>query len=455
MAWVPVQQFVGPSAVYPFPAFLNSGQQDTRFVYAVQGAQQTVPTSAAGDVVGAQGQQAFLLTAPPAGTTVMPQMLHTPAFAAGGQQFLTGMGVHFPTLLTTPAGFPLGTGDDLETWQGGGRGVPHGGRGSAAVHRRYVQHGAHGKGARRVPPAASTSAAEAAGGPVSSAGESPRRDLQLQGPLRAATDTPPTLLAGAIALHLRVQRCAEVQAMGPDAVSRAVGAFIMTRSYVTGDGLRVFLQAEFVQRPGPQPQSTLAAIRFLVRAFPGASGELNTAHQQPASSADVVRGPGQPIFVASRRQEMTVGSAAGAVAKATRGAVRQGRPVVVVSGSGHAEVNKAVKALVLARAMLAQDAIDIHFQPYLRSEGAPIGHHSSEDYWCEGLMMQVLAVCAPHRVGIDPQTHRTGLEHPVTPVFLNPPLEWLQASENTISDSEQAYSGSTPGGVASTGPAST
>eukprot|EP01065_Artemidia_motanka_P024957 TRINITY_DN2988_c0_g2_i1.p1 TRINITY_DN2988_c0_g2~~TRINITY_DN2988_c0_g2_i1.p1 ORF type:complete len:463 (+),score=132.17 TRINITY_DN2988_c0_g2_i1:90-1478(+) len=239
----------------------------------------------------------------------------------------------------------------------------------------------------------------------------PRADVPRE-PLRAATSTPFAALSGAMAQRLRALDSVEVQAMGPDAVAHTLRALTLCRSYVARDNMRVLTQTEFMRVPprddGSPQERVHPALRFLVRAYDSSNVDpipvrtlLSNSSPDAASLLRVT-------------QDSIVGKAAGAVAKLMRSTAAQGRPVVLIPGSSPQAVNVGVKALTLARAMIAQDALDIHFQSFFRSDSPNSGD-------CESMVLQLFLVCAPQRAGIDPQLERTPVELPTCPVLLNDP----------------------------------
>ncbi len=65
--------------------------------------------------------------------------------------------------------------------------------------------------------------------------------------IRVAGDSPPAAVAGAIAKQIRLNRSAETQAIGVNAVNNMVKAAIIARSYLREDELRILLQPSFAE----------------------------------------------------------------------------------------------------------------------------------------------------------------------------------------------------------------
>ncbi|MBZ9749435.1 stage V sporulation protein S [Deinococcus sp. HMF7620] len=85
--------------------------------------------------------------------------------------------------------------------------------------------------------------------------------------LRVSGTSRPNAIAGAIAALLRSQGEVDIQAIGPAAVNQAVKALAIARGYLTGDGLDLYTQPEFVKLDVQAEERT--AVRFLVKAIQG------------------------------------------------------------------------------------------------------------------------------------------------------------------------------------------
>eukprot|EP01065_Artemidia_motanka_P048004 TRINITY_DN7647_c0_g1_i2.p1 TRINITY_DN7647_c0_g1~~TRINITY_DN7647_c0_g1_i2.p1 ORF type:complete len:365 (+),score=42.58 TRINITY_DN7647_c0_g1_i2:53-1096(+) len=221
-------------------------------------------------------------------------------------------------------------------------------------------------------------------------------------PLRTAVSTPVAALSGAIAQRLRAHNCVEVQAMGPDAVAHSIRALTLCRSYVTRDNIHILSQTEFTHVPARQPSQTQVnhpALRFLARGLSVAKfGPLQPGPYEVPAGAAVLRVD----------QGSVVAKTAGTLAKLARTVACRGKPVVLVPSATPLCMNTAVKSLTVARAMVAQDGLDIHFQSHFVSTHGERGG--------EGTVLRVFVSRAPSRAA---QEGPTDVEMPAYPVLLN------------------------------------
>jgi stage V sporulation protein S len=67
-----------------------------------------------------------------------------------------------------------------------------------------------------------------------------------QKPLRVAAVSQPKKVAGAIAGQLRESGCAELHAVGPEAVNQTVKSVALAKSYLAGEGIRLNIEIDFM-----------------------------------------------------------------------------------------------------------------------------------------------------------------------------------------------------------------
>lgn len=67
-----------------------------------------------------------------------------------------------------------------------------------------------------------------------------------QRPLRVAAVSLPKKVAGAIAGQLRDSGCAELHAVGPEAVNQSVKSIALAKSYLLGDGIALDVEIDFM-----------------------------------------------------------------------------------------------------------------------------------------------------------------------------------------------------------------
>jgi len=65
-------------------------------------------------------------------------------------------------------------------------------------------------------------------------------------PLRVAAGSVPKRVAGAIAGQIRESGCAELHAVGPDAVNQTVKSIALAKSYLSGEGVALNLDIDFM-----------------------------------------------------------------------------------------------------------------------------------------------------------------------------------------------------------------
>eukprot|EP01062_Namystynia_karyoxenos_P001946 TRINITY_DN1067_c0_g1_i2.p1 TRINITY_DN1067_c0_g1~~TRINITY_DN1067_c0_g1_i2.p1 ORF type:complete len:877 (+),score=352.30 TRINITY_DN1067_c0_g1_i2:88-2631(+) len=218
-------------------------------------------------------------------------------------------------------------------------------------------------------------------------------------PLRAATSTPSSALAGAMAQRLRVVSFVEVQAMGPEAVANSVRALALCGVHVAGEDLHLLAQVEFVRVPARMSEAGKRehpGLRFLIRGWAGGP--------HPGG------GYAEPRRVRVT-QDSVVGKAAGAIAKIMRSHAAQGCPVSLIPDNNPQALNIAIKALALARSMVAQDGLDIHFRGRCQTGDTSVGTR-------DRLELQLGLVRDQQRMHMDPQVPAP-LRLPERPVLLN------------------------------------
>lgn len=67
-----------------------------------------------------------------------------------------------------------------------------------------------------------------------------------QKPLRVAALSVPKRVAGAIAGQMRDTGCAELHAVGPEAVNQTVKSIALAKSYLISDGISLVIQIDFM-----------------------------------------------------------------------------------------------------------------------------------------------------------------------------------------------------------------
>jgi stage V sporulation protein S len=67
-----------------------------------------------------------------------------------------------------------------------------------------------------------------------------------QKPLRVAAQSVPRKVAGAIAGQLRDSGCAELHAVGPEAVNQTVKSLALAKSYLIADGISLVIEIDFM-----------------------------------------------------------------------------------------------------------------------------------------------------------------------------------------------------------------
>jgi stage V sporulation protein S len=84
--------------------------------------------------------------------------------------------------------------------------------------------------------------------------------------LKVAATSRCTAVAGAIAGMMRERGFAEVQAIGPSAVNRAVKAIAIAKTYLTEDGIAIICTPHFIKADLNGQERT--AIQFRIEARP-------------------------------------------------------------------------------------------------------------------------------------------------------------------------------------------
>ena len=67
-----------------------------------------------------------------------------------------------------------------------------------------------------------------------------------QKPLRVAALSVPRKVAGAIAGQMRDSGCAELHAVGPEAVNQTVKSIALAKSYLIPDGIAIVIEIDFM-----------------------------------------------------------------------------------------------------------------------------------------------------------------------------------------------------------------
>lgn len=224
-----------------------------------------------------------------------------------------------------------------------------------------------------------------------------------EGALRVARSTRHESLAGAIAKRLRAARCVEVQAMGATAVCLALRALTLCQIHLGRENMHVLVQTEFMRVPSCDSSGAPhdhPGLRFLAR---GWYSQVPVSESMPKiidpSLCTVIPDKARPA-------PHTVGGVAGAIARVVRGQARQqGTPIVMYSGTTPAEFNLMMKSISLARTMIAQDGLDIHFRSTRLHSKSP--RNSPRDTSAEcvpEMQIQIFLVNAPQRAELAAKT---------------------------------------------------